>query len=93
MPKLTFLKSNQTFDVPVGTKFLDFCEVHDDLHDFGCQVGSCGTCVLTLPTGADHVNAPSKDELDTLEMCTDVKGARLGCQLEIRGDCSVKPLV
>lgn len=92
MPKLTFLKFNQSFEVPVGTKFLEFCETHDDLHDFGCQVGSCGTCVLTIESGAQNVNPVSKDELETIEMCTDVKGARLGCQLEIRGDCAIRPL-
>ena len=92
MPKLTFIKSNQSFEVPIGTSFLEFCDDHPGLHDFGCQVGSCGTCVLTLTVGADQVNALTTDESDTLEMCTDVKGARLGCQLEIRGDCAVKPL-
>lgn len=92
MPKLTFLKSNQVFEVPAGTSFLEFCEDHPGLHDFGCQVGSCGTCVLTFGAGATNVNPPSKDELETIEMCTDVSGARLGCQLTIQGDCSVKPL-
>ena len=92
MPKLTFQKSNQTFEVPSGTKFVEFCEDHPGLHDFGCQVGSCGTCVLTFVSGADKVDPLSKDELETIEMCTDVAGARLGCQLVIRGDCSVKPL-
>jgi ferredoxin len=92
MPKLTFVKSGQTFDVPAGTRFLDFCDDHPGLHDFGCQAGSCGTCVLSMPSGANNVNPPDKNELDTLEMCTDVAGARLGCQLEIKGDCAVKPL-
>jgi ferredoxin len=92
MPKLTFVKSNQTFEVPVGTKFLEFCDDHPGLHDFGCQVGSCGTCVSTLTAGAANVNPPSKDELDTIEMCTDVPGARLGCQLEIKGDVAIKQI-
>jgi len=92
MPKLTFIRSNQTFEVPVGTRFLEFCDDHPGLHDFGCQVGSCGTCVLTLTAGAENVNPVTSDEKDTLEMCTDIQGARLGCQLEIRGDCAVKPL-
>jgi ferredoxin len=92
MPKLTFLKTNQTFDVPAGTAFLEFCEDHPGLHEFGCQVGSCGTCVLTFGSGASSVNPPGKEELETLEMCTDVAGARLGCQLTIQGDCAVKPL-
>lgn len=92
MPKLTFQKTQRTFDVPAGTKLLEFCEDHPGHVDFGCQVGSCGTCIQQVVAGAEHLNAPSKDELETLEMCTDVPGARLGCQLEIRGDCTLKPL-
>jgi ferredoxin len=92
MPKLTFVKHNRTFDVETGTRFLDFCEDHPGLHEFGCQVGSCGTCVLLIRSGADHVNPPSRDEKDTLEMCTEVEGARLGCQLVIQGDLAIEQL-
>ena len=92
MPKLTFLKTGQSFDVPQGTSFLEFCQENSAPHDFGCTVGSCGTCVLTFGSGAENVNPTSKDERDTLEMCTDVNGARLGCQLKILGDIAIKPL-
>ena len=92
MPKLTFLKHDKTFDVETGTRFLDFCEDHPGLHDFGCQVGSCGTCVLAIRSGPENVNPLSRDELDTVEMCTDVEGARLGCQLSILGDIAIQPL-
>jgi ferredoxin len=92
MPKLTFVKTGQTHDVPAGTSFLEFCQEHDAPHDFGCTVGSCGTCVCTLPSGAQNVNPMSRDERDTIEMCTAVEGARLGCQLKILGDVSVQPL-
>jgi ferredoxin len=92
MPKLTFLKHDKTFDVEPGTRFLDFCEDHPGLHDFGCQAGSCGTCVLAIRAGAENVPPPTKDEMDTIEMCTDVEGARLGCQLLIQGDIAILPL-
>jgi len=35
---------------------------------------------------------PTRDELDTVEMCTDVQGARLGCQMVIRADVALDPL-
>lgn len=92
MPKITFLRTNQTFEVPAGTKLLEFCEDHPGLVDFGCQVGSCGTCVSKITAGATNVNPASKDELETIEMCTEVAGARLGCQLTILGDCTIQPL-
>ena len=92
MPKLTFQKTGLTLDVQKGASFLEVCQDNDAPHDFGCTVGSCGTCVLTFVSGAENVNPVSKDEMETLEMCTDVPGARLGCQLTINGDCTVKPL-
>lgn len=92
MPKLTFLKTGQTYDVPAGTSFLDFCQDNDAPHDFGCTVGSCGTCVLTIEQGEKNVNPITDDERETVEMCTNVKGARLGCQLKVLGDLAVRPV-
>ncbi len=92
MAKVTFLANGATFEVPAGTRFLELCEKHETPHEFGCTVGSCGTCCLTLESGADRVDPPSSDELETVEMRTAVKGARLGCQLVIRGDIAVKPV-
>jgi ferredoxin len=92
MPKLTFLVTGQSFEVPAGTSFLAFCQEHDAPHDFGCTVGSCGTCRLVIESGAENVNPQSADELETVEMSTDVKGARLGCQLKILGDIAVRPV-
>jgi ferredoxin len=92
MPKLTFLKTGQTFEVPAGTSFLDFCQENHAPHDFGCTVGSCGTCVLQIESGEKNVNPIGDDERETVEMCTAVKGARLGCQLKVLGDLAVRPV-
>jgi|SRR5688572_33506713 adenylate cyclase len=91
MPKITFLKTGQTFEVPAGTSFLAFCQEHDAPHDFGCTVGSCGTCRSVLEQGAGNVNPITESEQDTLDMVTDEKGARLGCQLTIHGDIAIRP--
>jgi ferredoxin len=89
MPKLTFLDNGHEYEVAVGTSFLEFCQENGE-HDFGCTVGSCGTCRLVIESGAGNVNPPTSDELETVEMCTDVAGARLGCQLKILGDIAVR---
>jgi ferredoxin len=91
MPKLTFLKTGETFEVAAGTSFLEFCQKHGAPHDFGCTVGSCGTCVLVFESGAENVNPATNDERETIEMCSDVPGARLGCQLTVRGDIAIRP--
>jgi len=92
MPKVTFLVNGAVFEAAPGETFLDLCQQNHTPHDFGCTVGSCGTCCLTLESGAENVDPPTDEELETVEMRTSVKGARLGCQLVIRGDIAVKPV-
>jgi ferredoxin len=89
MPKLTFLDNGHEYEVAAGTSFLEFCQENGE-HDFGCTVGSCGTCRLVIESGAGNVNPITPDEAETVEMCTDVEGARLGCQLKIQGDIAVR---
>ena len=90
MAKITFAASGQTLDCPDGTSFLDFCQSNDAPHEFGCTVGSCGTCICVIEEGAENVNPIDDEERETVEMCTDIEGARLGCQLTVNGDISVR---
>lgn len=92
MSKLTYLPTGQTYEVPSGTRYIDFCAKEDLPQPFGCTVGSCGTCVVALESGAANVDAASTDERDTLELATSVANARLGCQLVIRGDVALRPI-
>jgi ferredoxin len=89
MPKLTFLDSGKSYEVPAGASFLEVAQEHGE-HDFGCTVGSCGTCRLEIVEGSGNVDPISDEERETIDMCTDVQGARLGCQLKVRGDLSVR---
>lgn len=92
MPKVTFLKNDTVLECEPGTSFLDLCQENGAPHEFGCTVGSCGTCRLEIVEGAENVNPQTDEERETVEMCTDVEGARLGCQLTIQGDLSVRPV-
>jgi len=92
MPRITFLPTGATYEVAAGTRYYDFCQEQDVPHPFGCTVGSCGTCCSIVTGGAEQLDPPSRDELDTLELCTNEKGARLGCQLFVRGDLAIKPV-
>ena len=91
MPIITFQKTGQTFEVEAGTSFLDFCQTNDAPHEFGCTVGSCGTCCLVLEAGADNIQPINDEERETVEMCTDEVGARLGCQMKVNGDIKLRP--
>ncbi len=90
MPTITFAATGERHEVPAGTSYLEFCRASDVPQDFGCTVGSCGTCRLELLAGAENVNRQTDDERETVEMCTDVPGARLGCQLVVQGDITVR---
>ena len=92
MPKITLASNGQSYEVPEGTSFLEFCQSNDAPHNFGCTVGSCGTCVSALDEGAENVDPASEDELETVEMCSGVEGARLGCQLKVNSDITVRQL-
>ncbi len=93
MAKLTFLPTSKTYEVAPGTSYLDFCQKHTEVpQDFGCTVGSCGTCRLVVEKGAESLNPITSEESETLEMCTDVPGARLGCQLILNGDVALRPV-
>ena len=92
MPKIPFAASGETHEVPAGTSFLEFCQDSDADHDFGCTVGSCGTCRLEITEGAGNVSPITDEERETVEMCTGVEGARLGCQLVVNGDIAVRPV-
>lgn len=91
MPTLTFSVDDSTYEIAAGTSLLEFCETTETPQDFGCQAGSCGTCVCVVSAGTENVNDPDDDELETLEMTTSVEGARLGCQLKIHGDVTISP--
>jgi ferredoxin len=91
MPKITFLKTGEVHEVPAGTSFLEFCQANNAPHDFGCTVGSCGTCCLVLEEGAHNIQPLSDEERETIEMCTDEQGARLGCQMVVNGDVKLRP--
>lgn len=91
MPKITFLDNGETYDVPAGS-YLELAQNYGIPHDFGCTVGSCGTCRCEVVEGAENVNPRSDEERETLEMVTDVANGRLGCQLVVHGDVKLRSL-
>ncbi len=91
MPKITYAHTGQSFEVPAGTSYLEFCQGTRVPQDFGCTVGSCGTCRVEVVSGAESLDPITDEERETVEMCTDQEGVRLGCQLVIRGDLTLRP--
>lgn len=80
MPTLRIEPNGETFEVLAGTPLLDYCQSNNVPIDFGCTVGSCGTCRVVVVEGADALAPISDEERETVEMCTDESGVRLTCQ-------------
>ena len=91
MPKITLTVSGDTYEVPDGTRFLDLCQEKDLPHDFGCTVGSCGTCALVVTAGGEKLAPVGDEEAETVDMATGEEGARLGCQMVINCDVTIRP--
>lgn len=90
MPTITY--NGEAFDVPEGGSYLDIAQNNGIPHDFGCTVGSCGTCRCEVLEGAENVDPVSDEEKETLEMVTDHPNGRLGCQLVVKGDISLRAI-
>ena len=61
MPRITFSHKSLDLEVPQDASFLEVCKEHDAPQDFGCTVGSCGTCCIVIEKGAEHL-APVTDD-------------------------------
>jgi len=92
MPKLTFPSTGQTYEVPEGTPLLDFCQSNETPVNFGCTMGSCGTCTSVVVDEGGTLDPPDEDEKDLLELTTDKPGARLICIMKMKGDISIEPV-
>ena len=93
MPKITFLNSDETFEVSPGTSVLE-CAIDNDIpleHDCGGNC-ACTTCQVWVESGMENVEARSEDEEILLEANDKLEEkARLGCQARVKsGEVSVR---
>lgn len=91
MPKVTFVSENKTVEVPVGSKLVDIIQESGANFPLGCRLGSCGTCRCLVESGMENLNPMTDEEHELFEALTSVgKTERLGCQLVINGDVSIR---
>ena len=90
--KVKFLKNNAQVEVPTGMKLTDIVEEFaSDGLDFGCKMGSCGTCRCLIAEGMENVNPLTEAEADLFETLTVVhSNERLGCQVVVNGDVTIQ---
>ncbi|MEV6278345.1 ferredoxin reductase [Nocardia sp. NPDC051832] len=80
---VTFAKSDRTIEVDGATSLLEAGESAGVQMPFGCRMGICQTCVLTLSSGhaRDLRNGDEKREGDKVQTC--ISAAAGDCTLEI----------
>ena len=87
MPKITFIKQNQVFQVKEGIEMIKIPYFHPLAPlRFGCCQGHCGTCAIKVVEGEENLSPKTKEEQSTLNrLC--LNSCRLACQCAlIKGD-------
>lgn len=86
MPKLTFLKQNQTIELKEGTELTRISVLYPSLPlKFGCRQGDCGTCAIQVVEGGQNLSPLTKQERITLQRLG-LTSRRLACQCALIGD-------
>lgn len=82
MPKLIFENSGEEKELEEDSAIQESCE--EAGVPFACTEGICGTCVIEVIEGMDHLSEFTQEEKDFLG---EQDRERLACQCKIRGGC------
>jgi ferredoxin len=87
MPKarLSFADINVTVTVPAGSRVIEMSEKVGSGIVYGCREGDCGTCLMRVVSGAEHLSEPSVVEQKILKEHFAGPQHRLACQAQVLG--------
>lgn len=86
MPKVTFLSDNKTVAAVDGEVLREVCQKNNLSVPFGCENGVCGTCLISIKTGANNITSKTVQEEETLATLAANPDQRLACQCQVKGD-------
>ena len=90
--KLTFSDIDVSVKVPAGTRVIEVSEKVGSGIIYGCREGDCGTCLMKVEKGMEHLSEPSALEDKVLKENLAGKTNRLACQAQLLGgEVTVKP--
>jgi ferredoxin len=89
MAKLTITNDKKSYEMPSGTRIVEYCDKNNTAILFGCRSASCGTCMIQVVDGMNHLSPKGDKEKDLLEMVSAGQHERLACQCSILGDVTV----
>ena len=87
MPKanVTFERSGTTVTVPAGTRLIEISEQVGASITYGCREGECGTCIMKIVSGMEHMSPRSMLEDKVLQENMASSHERLACQAQVLG--------
>jgi len=65
---------------------LEWVESNTTKVNYGCRVGSCGTCMIEVIGGAEYLEERTPQEADTLDRMNRSANTRLACRAKIKPD-------
>jgi len=90
--QLTFQDINVTVTVPAGSRVIEISEKVNSGIVYGCREGDCGTCLMKVLNGWEHLTEPSILEDKILREHFAGRDFRLACQAQVLGgEISVRP--
>lgn len=90
--KLIFRDIDVSVTVPAGTRVIEVSEKIGSGIIYGCREGDCGTCLMKVEEGMEHLSEPSALEDKVLKENLAGKTNRLACQAQLLGgEVTVKP--
>lgn len=93
MGRVVFSNVCLEVEVPVGTSVLEAAERSGAPEGSRCGgVRACSTCHVYVVSGAEHLSAPSPDELDLIALSAREprETSRLGCQARLTSEGTVE---
>lgn len=68
---------------PEGLLLLDLAEQGRIDLESSCRSASCGTCLVRVCDGAEHLSGPTAAERELLPLVASAEDHRLGCQARL----------
>ncbi|MBU0591183.1 (2Fe-2S)-binding protein [Candidatus Micrarchaeota archaeon] len=83
MAKVTILNEGVTFEVPDGSRLLEYAKKHSNML-FGCEQGKCGVCRCNIAKGFENLNQKTSEEEHTLTRLGAYPSQRLACKIIVK---------
>jgi ferredoxin len=85
MARVTILPADVSSEVPAGELLIEAGEKAGIDMEAGCFNCSCGTCVVEVVRGMEHLEEPTPEELDVLDQWSkDPDKFRLTCCVRVK---------